>query len=117
MAITEQAGNAAVAVPVVEGPLINAMLNQETAILQVNYNGQQGEVAQPVVFELNDEGGARDPALIRSIAQEALRSGTVRGMDAIPDADLTDFPVRAYPSRDGLPNRFSVTEKVEYGQV
>lgn len=60
------------------------------AILNVTYAGQNGDLADPVQWDVSD-------ASIRSYATEAVRSGAVLGIAAIPDADFTDFVVDRFP--------------------
>lgn len=76
------------------------------AILTITYEGHQGDLEDPLPYDLPDNEVLR-------IAQEAVSSGVT----GIPntEADFTDFVVNRYPARDGLPNRISLRPKTPFG--
>jgi uncharacterized protein (DUF2236 family) len=72
-------------------------MNMEAKVI-VTYAGQTGDLPMPVDYDASD-------ADIRRWVTESLVTGSVTGIGAVPDADLTDFIVdrseanteRAYP--------------------
>jgi hypothetical protein len=75
--------------------IIDQIMEEGRARVVVTYAGQTGDLADTV--STTTAHGA-----LRSMAQEALRAGDIRGIQAIPDADLSDFVVdisRATPER------------------
>lgn len=79
----------------------------EEAILNITYDGQQGELGDMVPYDTTD-------AEIKRIAGEAVANGDVTGITAT-EADFTDFIVDRFPARDGLPNRLSLRPKTPFG--
>jgi len=80
------------------------------AQVRVTYDGQQGDLPDPVPFDATD-------AQVRTWAAEALRTG-LAGIDAQPDlaaGALDDFVVDRYPAKDDLPNRLMLRPKVPFG--
>ena len=76
----------------------------------ITYNGQQGNLPDPVVFDATD-------SEIRTWAAEALRGG-IPGIDPVPDLDegaLGDFVVDRYSAKDDLPSRIVVRPKTPFG--
>lgn len=78
------------------------------AVLQVTYMGQQGDLPDPILYDLSDQ-------QIRQIAEESIRSGTIVGISADASASLTDFVVDRFPERENLPNRIQVRPKTPFG--
>jgi len=84
------------------------ILGAQNARLNVTYNGQQGDLPDEVPYDLSD-------AEVRRIAQEALTQG-IPGVTADPKADLRDFVVDRFPSREDVPyNRLSLRPKTPFG--
>lgn len=80
------------------------------AVLNITINGQNGDLRQVVNFEATDDE-------IRAWAAEAVRAGSVPGIDADPNCDFTNFVVDRFPPRDGLPARLVLRPKVPFGLV
>lgn len=80
------------------------------AQVRVTYDGQQGDLVDPVPFDASDD-------QVRVWALEALRVG-IPGIDAQVDLEegaLDDFVVDRYPSKDDLPNRLLLRPKTPFG--
>lgn len=80
------------------------------ARLNITINGQNGDHPDPMDFELTDEE-------IKRIATESLISGYVTGIDAIPDANLSDFVVDRFSATDELPPRLMIRPKTPFGAL
>ena len=74
--------------------------SEEMAKMNITWNGQNGELPDPVSFDASDEE-------LRNIAEESVRSGYVPGIDADEDVDFTDFVV----------DRFAAVEDVPFAKV
>jgi len=89
-----------IAVPVVQPGM---------AKLTITYNGQQGDLPDPVSYDSTD-------ADIKQMATESIRTGYVPGIDAVPDCDLKDYVIDRFPARDDVPfNRLSARPKTPFG--
>lgn len=82
----------------------------EPAILNVTYNGQQGDLPDDVPFDLTT------PEVI-DMAEEGIKSGSILGIDADPEATLQGFKVERYPAKDDKPNRLVVRPSVPFGEA
>lgn len=80
----------------------------EEATVNVTYAGQNGDLLAPVYFQSTDGD-------IKAWVTEAVRSGTVPGINAAPAADFTDFVVDRFPAKDGRPNMLMVRPKTPFG--
>lgn len=90
-----------VLVPVEVGGVLMARLN-------ITYNGQQGDLPDPVPYDSTD-------ATLKQMATESVRDGYVPGIDAAR-ADFTDFVVDRFPARADVPyNRLSLRPKTPFG--
>ena len=76
------------------------------AILNITYNKQQGDLPDPLPYDLSDDE-------IKRIATEALAVG-IKGIDPVT-ADFTQFMVDRTPAHDGLPDRLSLRPKTAFG--
>lgn len=76
------------------------------ARLSITYNGLQGDLPDEIQFDLTDD------ELLRN-AKEALFAG-IPGIDPV-DANLTNFRIDRFPSRDGLPNRILIRPETPFG--
>jgi len=89
-------------VPVLELPGNMARLN-------ITFNGQQGDLTDPVAFDSADSD-------LKQMATESVRAGDVPGIDAAEEADFTDFVVDRFTARGDLPwNRLSLRPKTPFG--
>lgn len=80
------------------------------AKLTITYNGEQGDLPDPVNFDAPD-------ADIRFMVTEALRAGGIPGVRADANADLTDFVIDRFAPKDDLPARISLRPKTPFGEV
>ena len=80
------------------------------AMLNVTWNGQNGELPDSVDYDSTDE------ELIR-LAAEAVTTGSIPGIEATPDVDLQDFVVDRYMANEaeGLPARVFIRPKTPFG--
>lgn len=85
-----------------------ALIPDEYARLNVTFNGYNGDLGDPVRYDL-------DTNTIRRMAQEAVRSGDIAGIPASPDASLDGFEVERFDAKDNLPNRVLVRPKTTFG--
>jgi hypothetical protein len=84
-------------------------LAENLARLNITYNGQQGDLPDPVSWDSADGD-------LKQIATESVRAGDVPGIDADPNADFTDFVVDRFPARDDVPfNRLALRPKTPFG--
>ena len=87
----------------------NEELVPTVAKFTITYNGQQGDLPDPVPYDSPD-------ADLKQMAVEALRDGYIPGIDAVPGVDLVDFVVDRFPARDDVPwNRISLRPKTPFG--
>lgn len=84
-------------------------LDQNYAIVNVTWNGQNGDLKDPVPYDTSD-------ADIRQAVRESLASGNVPGIQADSDVDtLNDYVVERFNSVDDLPNRILLRPKTPFG--
>jgi hypothetical protein len=83
-------------------------MNDNEAMLNITYNGMNGDLRDPVHFDATD-------AEIKAWATEAVRNGDVVGIDADPNVDFTDFVVDRFAAKDDLPARTSLRPKTPFG--
>jgi len=85
-----------------------AVDNIKMAKLTITYNGQQGDLPDPVSYDAGDGD-------VKQWAAEALRNGGIPGIDAT-EADFHDFVVDRFPARQDVPfNRLSLRPKTPFG--
>jgi hypothetical protein len=82
-------------------------INADEAVLNITYSNTNGDLKDWVPFDSTD-------ADIKRYATEAIRSGSIQGIDA-QDADFTDFMVQRFPAKDDLPNRVVLRPKTAFG--
>lgn len=79
------------------------------ARVNVTYNGQNGDLADPVLFEST-------PEQVLAIVTEAVRTGSVPGIPADTTADFEGFVVDRYALNEAIDyNRIFVRPKVPFG--
>lgn len=79
------------------------------AKVSVTYNGEIGDLPDPVRFEAGD-------ADVKQWVTEALRSGGVPGIPADPNASLHDFVVERYAANETRPqNTVMIRPKTPFG--
>jgi hypothetical protein len=85
-------------------------IDNTMARLSITYNGQQGDLPDPVPYDATE-------ATIKQMATESIRDGYVPGIDAV-GADFTDFVVDRFPAAAGVQfNRLSLRPKTPFGSV
>lgn len=83
-------------------------IDNTLAKLTITYNGQQGDLPDPVPYDATE-------ATLKQMATESVRDGYVPGIDATA-ADFTDFVVDRFPARDDVRyNRLSLRPKTPFG--
>lgn len=76
------------------------VVNDGEARVNVTWNGQNGDLPDPVMFDATD-------ADIKTWVTEALRNGSIPGIRADAQVDLRDFVV----------DRFAVTADIPYARL
>jgi hypothetical protein len=84
-------------------------MEDNMAKLTITYNGQQGDLPDPVSYDSTDEA-------LKQVATESVRDGYIPGIDADANVNFTDFVVDRFPARDDVPfNRLSLRPKTPFG--
>jgi hypothetical protein len=78
------------------------------ARINITYGQSNGDLPDPVLFDANE-------ADILGWVTEAVRGGSVPGIDADPQADFHGFVVDRIPAKDDLPNRLMIRPKTAFG--
>ncbi|MFQ6011386.1 MAG: hypothetical protein ACE5KG_04360 [Nitrososphaerales archaeon] len=80
------------------------------ARVNVTWNGQNGDLPDPVYFESTDGD-------IRQMVTEAIQGGTVPGMPADPNANFSDFVVDRFSRNEERPyNYIQIRPKTPFGK-
>lgn len=86
------------------------IIDATQARVNITYNGQNGELPDPVSLDANDGD-------IRQFVTEAIRGGSVPGIPADPTADFRDFVIDRFPPNDARPyNLIAVRPKTAFGR-
>jgi hypothetical protein len=81
-----------------------------TARLNITWNGQNGDLVDPIPFDVNDE-------VVRELATEAVRTGSVPGIATDMNASFADFVVDRFPpTEDVTYARISLRPKTPFGR-
>lgn len=78
------------------------------AMLNVTWQGQNGEMTDPVPFDVSDGD-------VKIMATEAIRAGNIEGVGADMGANFDDFVVDRFESTGDLPNRLMIRPKTPFG--
>jgi len=79
------------------------------ARVNVTYAGSNGDLVDPVDYDLDDR-------TIKALVVESVTAGSVPGIPALGDVDLTDFVVDRFPATDANPDhRIFVRPKTPFG--
>ena len=80
------------------------------AKLNVTWDGQNGDLPDMVDYDSTT-------AELLQLAEEAVTTGGIPGIDADPGADFDDFIVDRFPANEaeGLPARLMVRPKTPFG--
>lgn len=84
------------------------MIQAHEAIFRITYNGQQGDLADPVSWDAADGD-------LKTWAAEAVRNGNVPGIDADRNVSFHDFVVDRFAAKDGQPHRVALRPKTPFG--
>jgi hypothetical protein len=78
------------------------------ARLNVTYNGQNGDLPDPVPYDATE-------ASIKAWATEAVSNGNIPGINPVA-ADFSEFVVDRFPANEGVTfNRLSLRPKTPFG--
>lgn len=87
----------------------DALRDGTMARVNLTYGGQNGDLVDPVSFDASDTN-------VRTWLTEALRSGSIPGIPAATNADLSDFVVDRFSPTEARPYALlSVRPKVPFG--
>jgi hypothetical protein len=87
----------------------NNALVPNMAKLTITYNGQQGDLPDPVPYDSTDD-------ILKQMAAESIRQGYIPGIDGLADVNFADFVVDRFPARPDVPfNRLSIRPKTPFG--
>lgn len=84
------------------------MIEAHEARLNVTWNGQNGDLADPVNFDSADGD-------VLQWAAEAIRAGDIPGIDADPNVNLTDFVIDRFGATEDQPNKLYIRPKTPFG--
>lgn len=87
--------------------VVAELIENEEAILNISWQGQNGDLPNPILFDSTPED-------VRRWATEAVRGG-IPGIAADANVNFQDFVVERFPSKDGLPNRVLLRGKTAFG--
>ena len=85
------------------------MLQEDEALLNVTFSGENGELPDPVAFDSTDGD-------VLQWATEAIRAGGVPGIAANQGVNLEGFVVDRFPSKEDQPNRMFIRPKTPFGE-
>jgi len=79
------------------------------ACVNITYGGKNGDLRDPVFFQSTDDD-------VRNWVTEAVRTGSVPGLDAAPNADFSDFVVDRFVTTEARPwNLIQLRPKTPFG--
>ena len=84
------------------------MIQANEAVVNITWNGQNGELPDPVSYDAT-------PGDVLQWAAEAIQGGGVPGIDIDANASLQDFVVDRFNAKDDQPNRIFVRPKTPFG--
>jgi len=86
-----------------------ARIEDFQARLNITFGGQNGDLPDPVSYDLSDQ-------TIKTMVEEAIRTGSVPGIPNTEGVDLTDFKVDRFEPTAVRPYRLiSVRPKTAFG--
>ena len=84
-------------------------INENEARVNVTFGGANGDLPDPVSFDSTD-------ANVKAMVGEALRTGGIPGLQADPDADLSDYVVDRFRANEARPyNLVQMRPKTPFG--
>ena len=88
--------------------IINGIKDTEARV-NITYGGKNGDLPDPVFFQSTDVD-------VKAWVTEALRAGSVPGLDAAPNADFSDFVVDRFTASEARPyNLIQLRPKTPFG--
>lgn len=85
------------------------VIGAEQAVLNITWNGENGELPDPIIYDSTDGD-------ILQWAAEAVRGG-IPGITADPNVNLEGFVVERFGSTVDLPNRVVLRPKTPFGDL
>ncbi len=90
--------------------LLTTVINTNEAQVNITYNGENGNLPDPVYFDSTDVD-------VLAMVTEAVQTGGVPGIDAVTSADFADFVVERFaPNAERPFNMILVRPKTPFGQ-
>jgi len=86
------------------------MINENEALVNVTWAGQNGDLPDPVAYDATDGD-------IRQWVTEAVRAGGIPGVGIDQTANFGDFVVDRFPATEESPNRIMIRPKTPFGVV
>jgi len=80
----------------------------ENANLNVTWNGENGNLPDPVPYNLTDQ-------QVIEIAEEAVKNGDIPGINVDPNVDFDGFVVDRFNEQGDLGARIFLRSKVPFG--
>lgn len=81
------------------------------ARVNITYGGKNGDLPDPVFFQSTDDD-------VKNWITEAVRAGSVPGIDATPNADFSDFVVDRFAATEARPyHLIAVRPKTPFGLI
>ncbi len=89
---------------------IARVIERNQALVNITHKRKNGEMADPVSYDATDGD-------IRGWVSESIRHGYIRGIDADPTVNLTDYVIERFPIEAGVRdhNLIMVRPKTEFG--
>lgn len=85
------------------------IIQNHEARVDVTWGGQRGTLPDPVSFDTSD-------ANLKVMVTEAIRTGSVPGLQADADVDLADYKVDRFPPSEARPfSLLDLRPKTAYG--
>ena len=86
-------------------------LKDNEARVNITYGGKNGDLRDPVFFQSTDGD-------VKNWVTEAVRAGSVPGLDAAPNADFGDFVVDRFAATEARPYALiQVRPKTPFGLI
>lgn len=89
---------------------MNDMKDTEARV-NITWAGKNGDLPDPVFFQSTDDD-------VKNWVTEAVRAGSVPGLDAAPNADFSDFVVDRFTANEARPwNLLQIRPKTPFGLI
>lgn len=84
-------------------------IKENEARVNITYGGKNGDLSDPVFFQSTDGD-------VKTWVTEAVRAGSVPGLDAAANADFADFVIDRFAASEARPyNLIQVRPKTPFG--